>query len=52
MDINLTEMSGTEATKFIRNLEKKYGSIRTNIVAVSIDAKLQSDLNLFDNYSK
>ena len=51
MDINLTEMSGTEATKFIRNLEKQYGNIRTNIIAVSIDAKQQSDLSLFDHYS-
>lgn len=52
MDINLTEMSGTEATKIIRNLEKQYGNIRTNIIAVSIDAKQQSDLTLFDHYGK
>lgn len=50
MDINLTEMSGTEATKVIRNMEKEHGQIRTNIIAVSIDAKQQSDLSLFDHY--
>lgn len=50
MDINLTEMSGTEATKVIREMEKDHGQIRTNIIAVSIDAKQQSDLGLFDHY--
>jgi len=50
MDINLTEMSGTEATKVIRNLEKDHGKIRTNIIAVSIDSLQQSDLGLFDHY--
>jgi len=50
MDINLTEMSGTEATKFIRNIEKDHGQIRTNIIAVSIDSKQQSDFCLFDHY--
>jgi len=50
MDINLTEMSGTQATKLIRNMEKVYGNIHTNIIAVSIDAKQQSDLSLFDHY--
>ncbi len=52
MDINLTEMSGTEATRLIREIEKDHGKIRTNIIAVSIDAKQQSDLGLFDHYSK
>ena len=52
MDINLTEMSGTEATKMIRNLEREFGKIRTNIIAVSIDAKQQSEISLFDEYGK
>ena len=50
MDINLTEMSGTEATKLIRKMEKDHGQIKTNIIAVSIDAKQQNDLGLFDLY--
>lgn len=47
MDINLPDMMGNEATKLMRQYEKEFDNVHTNIVAVTVEGlsgKLDSNV--------
>jgi CheY-like chemotaxis protein len=50
MDIDLPEMPGIEATKIIRNIEKQYPGVHSNIVAVTVEGKTEVEEGIFDDY--
>lgn len=52
MDINLPDMLGTEVAITMRNYEKEFfKNIRTNIIAVSVEGKMNIDvIDIFDHY--
>lgn len=50
MDICLPEMPGIEATKIMRGVEKQYGGVHSNIVAVTVEGKKEVEEGIFDDY--
>jgi CheY-like chemotaxis protein len=52
MDLILPEMSGYEATNQIRKIEKEFGNIHTNIVAVTVEGRKDLEEEIFDEYCK
>ena len=52
MDIDLPKMCGDLVTTKIRNYEKKYDNVRTNVVAATVESNFEMDKNLFDNLCK
>ena len=51
MDIYLREMSGYEATKIIRTMEKEY-NLHTKIACVTVEVKSEIEGGIFDEYCK
>ena len=54
MDINLTQMHGSEATSIIRKIEmsNKGKPVRTKIIAITAEGDFEMDRKLFDNFCK